>query len=229
LAAVVARAVHRLLERGAAGRFAQIAGRPGFPHAAVRTMEELRGAGMNAGDLRKALPEIADLASILEGMEREMGDLRLADRAEVLLLATAAIESGEAFPTPLPLLLLDLAPAQMVEWGLVEALAARSPRVMATAPRGDAATIARLEAMLGVPASCPDTVEAGTSLALLKRHLFEDSGPEPRDMDETVSVASWPGEAREGGEIARRIRTPESPRERSALRGGGSACSWTRR
>ncbi|HEU4765565.1 MAG TPA: hypothetical protein VFT93_07945, partial [Candidatus Eisenbacteria bacterium] len=51
LAAVVARAVHRLVERGAAGRFAQIAGRPGFPHAAVRTMEELRGAGISAGDL----------------------------------------------------------------------------------------------------------------------------------------------------------------------------------
>ncbi|HEU4764650.1 MAG TPA: PD-(D/E)XK nuclease family protein, partial [Candidatus Eisenbacteria bacterium] len=79
---------------------------------------------------------------------------------------------------------------------------------------------ARLEAMLGVPASCPDTAEAGTSLALLKRHLFEDSGPEPRDMDGTVSVASWPGEARECVEIARRIQEEASagvPFDRMAI------------
>ncbi|HYJ33700.1 MAG TPA: PD-(D/E)XK nuclease family protein [Candidatus Binatia bacterium] len=220
LAAVVARAVHRLLERGSAGRFAEIAGRPGFPHAAVRTLEELRGAGIGAGNLRAALPDAADLASILEGMEREMGDLRLADRAEVILLAAAAIESGEAFPAPRPLLLLDLAPVQKVEWDLVEALVARSPRVLATAPRGDAAAIARLEAMLGVSATCPDGKEAETSLALLKRHLFEDSGPDPRDMDETVSVASWPGEARECVEIARRIQEEASagvPFDRMAI------------
>src|SRR5437867_1719389 len=46
LAAVVTRAVQGLLGSGAAGRFAEIGGRPGFPHAVVRTLEELRGAGI---------------------------------------------------------------------------------------------------------------------------------------------------------------------------------------
>jgi ATP-dependent helicase/nuclease subunit B len=207
LAAVVTRAVYRLHERGALGRFAEIALRPGFPHAAVRTVEELRGAGIAADRLRRAVPGAADLASILEAMEREMAELRLADRAEILALATAAIESGDAFPSPLPLLLLDLAPEQEREWDLVASLTTSAPSVLATAPRGDAAAIARFESMLGIRASVADDEEAPeTSLALLKRHLFEDSGPAPREKDATVSVASWPGEARECVEIARRVQ-----------------------
>lgn len=207
LAAVVTRAVHGLHERRALGRFAEIARRPGFPHAAVRTVEELRGAAVSASDLRHAVPGAADLASILEAMEREMAELRLADRAEILALARAAIESSEAFPAPLPLLLLDLAPEQEREWDLVAALAARATAVLATAPRGDAAAIARLEAIIGVRSSVVDEEQTPeTSLALLKRHLFEDSGPAPRKKDATVSVASWPGEARECVEIARRIQ-----------------------
>ena len=44
------------------------------------------------------------------------------------------------------------------------------------------------------------------SLANLQRHLFEDSNPSTRDLDATVSLASWPGEGRECVEIARRIQ-----------------------
>src|SRR5262245_51736583 len=61
LAAVAARAVHRLLEHDAAGRFTPIARRPGFPHAAVRTVEELRGAGIDPDALRRAVPSASDL------------------------------------------------------------------------------------------------------------------------------------------------------------------------
>jgi len=204
LAAVVARGTHHLLERGEAGKFADIARRPGFPHAAVATVEELRGAGVAAEALRAAAPA-ADLASILESTEREMQSLELADRAEVLALAREAIESG-AHPA-VPLLLLDLAPQQKREWELLEALVARAPRVLATAPQGDEAAIAGLTTILGVRASAPATRDAPpTSLSLLQRHLFEESEPEPRSTDETVSLTSWPGEARECVEIARRIQ-----------------------
>lgn len=220
LTAVVARAVHRLRERGAAGRFAEIGSRPGFPHAAARTIEELRGAGIGATELRDAIPEAADLAAILDATELEMRELRLADRAEALELAREAIASGQAFPAPLPLLLLDVAPELEREWALIEALATRSPRVLATAARGDKAAIARWERLLGVTASvAPErsgngsaagdgggVSDAATSLSLLKTHLFEDTGPAARPMDPSVSVASWPGEARECVEIARRIQ-----------------------
>ncbi|MGE5178201.1 MAG: PD-(D/E)XK nuclease family protein [Bacteroidota bacterium] len=209
LTAIVARAVHRLRERGAAGRFEEICGRPGFPHAAVRTVEELRGAGIGAGTLRSAVPEAEDLASILESTEREMEELRLADRAGALALAIEAVEAGRAFAAPLPLLLLDVAPEAEREWAFLEALAAGAPRVLATAPLGDKAAIARWERLLGVAASSV-TEDAGsgaeTSLALLKTHLFEPTGPSVRSKDDTVSIASWPGEARECVEIARQVR-----------------------
>ena len=63
-----------------------------------------------------------------------MRGLALADRAELLALARDAIESGEAFPAPLPLLLLDLPLEQKLERDLVAALAARAPAALATAP-----------------------------------------------------------------------------------------------
>jgi ATP-dependent helicase/nuclease subunit B len=45
-----------------------------------------------------------------------------------------------------------------------------------------------------------------SSLTLLKRHLFEDSCCDPANLDETVKLTSWPGEARECVEIARSIQ-----------------------
>src|SRR5439155_22818499 len=44
------------------------------------------------------------------------------------------------------------------------------------------------------------------SLANLRTHLFEVSAPAERDLDERVTLRSWPGEARECVEIARGIR-----------------------
>jgi ATP-dependent helicase/nuclease subunit B len=205
LTAVAARAIHRVLEEGSAGRFEEIARRPGFPHAATRTIEELRSAGVTASDLRAREPWGADLAAILELTEEELSSLALADRAEVLELAREAVESGAA-GSAVPLLLLDLPLEERIDTDLVAALVARAPRVLATAPMGDARAIARLEGMLGVSASSSVVEEGLTSLDLLQRHLFEETGPEPRAIDGTVSLSSWPGEARECVEIARRMQ-----------------------
>src|SRR5688500_15572797 len=137
LTAVVARAVHRVLERGAGGRFAEIAQRPGFPHAATRTVEELRSAGISAKVLHARKPWGPDLAAILELTEEELATLALADRAEILTLAREAVERGDAGDA-VPLLLLDLPLAERVERDLVAALIARAPSVLATAALGDA-------------------------------------------------------------------------------------------
>jgi len=51
-----------------------------------------------------------------------------------------------------------------------------------------------------------DSSEPSTSLTLLKRHLFEESSSEPAKLDDTVTLTSWPGEARECVEIARSIQ-----------------------
>lgn len=207
LTAVVTRAIHRVLERGTAGRFAAIARRPGFPHAAVRTIEELRGAGVSCTALRTHSAWGVDMAAILEATEQELSELALADRAELLRIARVAVENGNALRSPPPILLLDLALEGGLERDFVSSLASHAPRVLATAPAGDASAIAALEEMLGVGAAFLDGGEARErSLSLLQRHLFQDSNPEPRALDETVTLRSWPGEARECVEIARRIQ-----------------------
>ncbi len=205
LTAVVTRAVHRLAASGAAGRFADVAGRPGFPHAVASTIEELREAGIARDRLRALTPWGPDLATVHERIESERQALQLADRAELFAIATAALERGVA-PAGMPVLLLDLPLERVLERELVAALLKHAPAVMATAAAGDLAAIARLETLLGVSATrIGDDAPVG-SLTLLQRHLFEASIPEPRPLDESVALHSWPGEARECVEIARAIQ-----------------------
>src|SRR5207248_1342825 len=87
----------------------------------------------------------ADLAALAERVERELGAGRLADRALVFEAATAALPDARL---PSTVLLLDVPIASVRETGLVAGLARRAQDVLATAPRGDARTIAQLEAAL---------------------------------------------------------------------------------
>ena len=205
LVAVVTRAVHRLLESGQAGRFAAIARRPGFPHAVVRTWHELRGAGLSGAALEATKRVDGGLAAILERTERELAEMKLADRAEIFRVARAAIERGEGF-SDVAVLLLDVPLAERIEMDLVAALMRRAPRGLATAAAGDGASILAYRKMFGVLETPPDGRAAANSLALLQRHLFEETGPAPRPLDQSVALCSWPGEARECVEIARRIQ-----------------------
>src|SRR5206468_2379588 len=106
------------------------------------------------------------------------------------------------------MLFLDVPLASVRERELVAALARRAPEVLATAPRGDARTIAQLEAALGCAAEAARPRRRSGSLGALQEHLFEDSTPPRAGLDETVTLRSWPGEAREAVEIARGRRTP---------------------
>ena len=205
LVAVVTRAVHHLLESGRAGRFTAIARRPGFPHAVVRTWHELRGAGLFGAAFEATKRVDGDLAAILERTERELAEMKLADRAEIFRIARAAIERGEGF-LDVAVLLLDVPLVERIEVDLVAALMGRAPRGLATAAAGDGASILAYRELLGVPATSPDGGAAAHSLALLQRHLFEETGPAPRALDQSVALCSWPGEARECVEIARRIQ-----------------------
>src|SRR5436853_4686486 len=191
LVAVVTRAIHTLLETGGVGPFQPIARRPGFPHAVVRTWQELRGAGLTASSLPSQGSEVSSLATILAQTERELTSMKLADRAEIFRLAREAVERGEV--AGMPILLLDLALDQTIETDLVGALMDRAPRGMAIAPVGDARRTAELERMLGVPVRRLEEPSAESSLAMLQRHLFEGSNPGTRDRDKTVTLASWPG------------------------------------
>ena len=207
LEALTARAVHSLAAEGALSYFDPVAKRPGFPRAVARTLQELR---MNAVDIEaiRRLPRGGpDLAALAKRLERELASAQIADRSAVFDAAIEAAGSHTfSHPMGLPVLLLDLAVVSALEVKLIEALASRAPSVLATAPRGDVRTIAMLERALGCKAAEIDTRSAESSLSTLKSHLFEGSKPKELALDESVTLSSSPGEARECIEIARRIQ-----------------------
>jgi hypothetical protein len=94
VAAVVARAVHRLAGDGELGRFAPVARHPRQPPALGRTIEELRLAGIGTAKLDALLPGGPDLARVAAAVERELAADGLADRAVVLETARAAVAIG---------------------------------------------------------------------------------------------------------------------------------------
>ena len=207
LEALTARAIHLVVEEKSLTYFAPVAKRPGFPRAVARTLDELR---MNAIDIEaiRLLPRGGpDLAALAECVERELASAKLADRSVVFETAIKAATSvSQLQPAVRPLLLLDLPVFSAREAALVEALAARAPSVLATAARGDSRTIKMLERAIGCQAQEIDAIRPSNSLQILKAHLFEDSAPEPSKLDDSVTLSSSPGEARECVEIARRVQ-----------------------
>jgi ATP-dependent helicase/nuclease subunit B len=209
LTAVAARAVHLLLAERSLSYFEPVAERPGFPTAIARTLEELR---MNDADTR-AISTLArggsDLAALAERVGRELAEAKIADRASVFE-AAIDVTQHSALSTQhflgLPLLLLDIPLSSSLEARLVADLARSAPAVFATAPRGDERTIAHLERATGCKALEAEDSNQTSSLAALKRHLFEDSSGDPARLDDSVKLTSWPGEARECVEIARFIQ-----------------------
>ncbi|TMB03454.1 MAG: PD-(D/E)XK nuclease family protein [Deltaproteobacteria bacterium] len=202
--AVAARAVHLLLAEGALRYFAPVAGRPGFPAAVARTLEELRMNGVGPAALRRLGASGADLAVLAERVERELAAGRLADRALVFEAASTALPDARL---PAAVLLLDVPLASVRETELVAGLARRAHEVLATAPRGDARTIVQLENALRCSAEADNRPRSRGSLAALQEHLFEESAPPRAKLDESVTLRSWPGEAREAVEIARAVQS----------------------
>src|SRR5215813_14178420 len=207
LEALTARAVHSMTSKRGLTYFEPVAQRPGFPRAVARTLDELR---MNAVDIEavRRLPRGGpDLAALAEVIERELASAKLATRSVIFKAAIKAARGAEpVHPAGLPLLILDVAVSNKLEADLIEALATHAPSTLATAARGDTRTIEMLQRTLKCLVEEIAAKSSTSSLATLKAHLFETSKPRELAMDESVTLSSSPGEARECVEIARRIQ-----------------------
>src|SRR5579885_1340644 len=204
--AIAARAVFHLKPSGALRHFAPVIDRPGFADALARTVSELR---MNAvAEEALAASGIAggELALLLARFNEELERARLADRAAMLMMATEAAAADTRF-AGLPTLFLDVPIETLRERDFAAAMARRAPSFIATVAAGDERSAAMLADALGVGIADLDEQESGdaASLSLLQRHLFSESVPPARELDETVTVMSAPGEMHECVEIARRI------------------------
>jgi len=199
--AVAARAVFTALRDESLRYFAPVADSPGFPRALARTLQELRLAGITASALNTPGAARADLADLLTRFDAAFGEVAAADRAELLHTAARLLRGG---PIRGAVLLLDTAVHDGAEAALIASLTAGAPHVLATVPRGDRPSTARLVA-LGADAERGDESGDG-DLPSLRRYLFEtELEPPQRTSDGSLELFSAPGEGRECVEIARRI------------------------
>jgi hypothetical protein len=204
--AIAARAAFTASSEQRLQYFDPVAALPGFPRALARTVTELRLAGATPADVAAAPDAGADLRQLLEAVEAEAGRAGAADRAAVFAAATDALTTND--PPELirdsALLLLDVPVATHADSALIRALAAAAHTVFATAAHGDEPTIDALRAA-GFSERRPSHEPPVRALSRLQQHLFaSDAGPS-RDLDDSVTMFSAPGEGRECVEIARRI------------------------
>lgn len=209
--AVAARAMFRLKDSEQVRFFGQVVDRPGFASALARTIAELRLNQISADEVETLGGRGVALAALMRQFDAELREASLVDRAEVLHIATEAALS-EAPPrfVGLPTLLFDVAVENLCERDFVAALAAHAPIALATVPFGDEQTRTALAgALCAEPKSedCPGSASAAdVSFVRLQDHLFADTTPPKRELDDTVAFFSGAGEMQECVEIARRIQ-----------------------
>jgi len=104
-------------------------------------------------------------------------------------------------------LLLDLALRSPLEVGLVAALAARAPEVLAIAPGADGPALAALERALGsAPRALDEPPPDTQGVARARAYVFRADAPAPTGaLDGGFVLVSSPGEGAECVEIARRL------------------------
>jgi len=204
--AVAARVTFEALREGALAYFTPVARFPGFARAVAATLGELRLAQVDTGALDGRDGPARDVAELARRFERQLEAAKLADRTHLLILAARAVAQGALEPLArMPMVLLDVSIGGAAERGLVEALAAVSPAVLATVPAGDDATLDALRS-LGARERRdePAGADAG-DLARARQFLFAAAAPPPVSPGGDVLFFSAPGEGREAVEIARRL------------------------
>src|SRR5271170_6393712 len=209
--AVAARAVFRLASSGALAYFEPVLNQPGFSRALARTLIELRWNDVGVDKLRALGGAGEAIAATLAQFDAELAEAKLIDRAGMLKVATRIVLAKEPPRfVGLPILLLDPSVESALDRDFIAALAAGAPSLLATIPAGDSPVRTILEDALAVRATAmPPAADENLapSLARLQTHLFADTAPPERAVDETVTVVSAPGEMHECVEIARRITT----------------------
>jgi len=201
--AIAARVAFVAAEKRLLPRLSRVRRFPGFPRVLARTLRDLRLAGVTPNALA-TMHELEELGTLLRLYEEELPRASLADRADLLRLATAALSEPEhETMRAASVLLLDVRIAAP-ERGFVHALLARSPAAFVTVPEEEHETRSFLEA---IPAATIEHVRGATdsSLGRLRSFLFSDERPPAARADETVRLFSAPGEGRECIEIARRV------------------------
>ncbi|HEY7863999.1 MAG TPA: hypothetical protein VIE39_10085, partial [Thermoanaerobaculia bacterium] len=185
--ASAAHVAYRLSSNGAMPYFAPVSEYPGFAPSLTRTLDELRGAGVEQVD--------GDLGRLLAAYNAELEENGFSDAALLFELAEV--------PAEIPrLLLLDVRAESRSQREFLRRLVNASKDVLATAHPADEATRHFFEGAEIVPT--PQQTPR-TSLERLRANLFAPESLPPADFDPSVVFFSAPGEGREAVEIARAV------------------------
>lgn len=206
--AIAARATFKTHQSGRLSYFAPVADLPGFPRALRRTLAELRLGQTPVGELSRVTDAGADLAVLLEAVEREARNAGAVDRAALLETAAAALRNGETPIRGASVLLLDLPVSSRADAALLAVLAQEAAAAFATVPEGDRQAVSALRdaGFVERPAARTTKVKPPPgALARLQQHLFASAAVPAGEMDDSVVMFSAPGEGRECVEIARRV------------------------
>lgn len=208
LEAIAARVIAEALHAGELKYMRPIADRPGFSNAMLRTLRDVRMAGLNPSALEHAPRTGPDLAILASRLDRALRASRAADLPTLLQLAIAALSRGDRVEVDArPTLLLDVPIRSTLEQQFLLALAGRTGPLLITIADGDVRTrraAKRARAAFIEPQACSDTAP---DLSRLQVHLFRDTSWDEHAEDpiDAVEVFSAPGEGREAVEVARRV------------------------
>ena len=202
--ALAARIVHTAHSKNELPYFSAVALTPGFPRALAKTLAELRLNHVTSRKLENAGAPGADLARLLTLYEVELAERSLADLPALLQLATAEAQRGLHRFLNLPLILLNTPLDSLSHAGLIAAVAAKSPAVLATAIAGENPAVDSLASILKTNADDLDPPPEST-LGRVRTWLFSNEQPPSAPADPDL-LFSAPGESLECVEIARRIR-----------------------
>ena len=186
--------------------FAPVVDTPGFAGALASTLIELRLNRVAHASLVRQGAAGRDLAQCLSRYEEELGRRSLADRADILRLATETALEDHHPLLGLPTIGLSLTADsawQRAFWG---AVLSRAPAVLVTVFRWDQKAVSAIEESLAVGAVTLSKGLGSKSLDRIRQRTFKPEpglGPET-ELDETVAFFSAPGEGLECAEIARR-------------------------
>jgi CRISPR/Cas system-associated exonuclease Cas4 (RecB family) len=195
---------------------AGIAGTPGFPRAALATLERARLAGVTADALARIPRTGADLGVLARRLDEAMTSLSSVDYARLLTLAAESLERRSAATTMgRAIVLLDVPLLAPRERAWIDALLAAGARVACTVPAADRVTRDTLAAVASVDWYELPSDHAGP-LARAQEQVFRegadgsDALPGGTAPDTTFEFFSAPGEGREAIEIVRRVLTEAS-------------------
>jgi ATP-dependent helicase/nuclease subunit B len=190
--AAIARAIDTLRRDDALGRYAEVAGTPGFARAVAGTLEQLRLAGVSV----EAVAAVDEpLAAVAQAFRDVLADAGLIDWPGVLTCAAERLEDG-AHGEPLaglPTLIIDPLLETPAEQRFLRALLQQVPDALVTLPPAAepaelAARVATLSQqdiamrVVDAPALSDATPASDLArmLARLQRELFARSGDERR-------------------------------------------------